>query len=206
MGGKHIISKVLANRLRKILPTIISDTQNAFVPGRAIQDNLLVAHKVFHYLKTKRKGLVNDLGLKLDMSKAYDRVEWDFLEATMSRMGFCDQWIRLIMLCISSVSFSVMLNGKPGRFFKPSRGIRQGDPLSTYLFLLISEVLSRNIALAVNDKSLRGLKISRRGPCPSHLFFADDSLFFLRATERNCQRLIEILDCYSHASGQQINH
>lgn len=110
------------------------------------------------------------------------------------------------MLCISYVSFSVMIDGKPGCFFKPSRGIRQGDPLSPYLFLLISEVLSRNIALAVNNKSLRGLKINKRGPCLSHLFFADDSLFFLRATKRNCQRLIEILECYSRASGQQINH
>lgn len=86
-----IISKVLANHLRKILPTIISDIQNAFVPGRAIQDNLLVAHEVFHYLKTKRKGSVNDLGLKLDMNKVNDKVEWDFLEATMSQMGFCNQ-------------------------------------------------------------------------------------------------------------------
>ncbi|KAM2964722.1 hypothetical protein FF2_022479 [Malus domestica] len=127
-----VFSKVLANCLKQILPNLISHTQNAFVAGRKIQDNIGIAHKLFHILKTRKAKCKFKLGIKLDMHKAYDRVEWDFLMAVMEKLGFNDRWRKLIMACISSMNFSILLNGHPGSKFGPSRGLRQGDPLSPY--------------------------------------------------------------------------
>jgi len=97
-----LISKVLAYRLKKILPDIISPTQSAFVPGHLITDNVLLAYEFTHYLNTKRKGKEGVAAIKLDMSKAYDRLEWSFLRTMMSKMGFNERWIKLIMGCVNS--------------------------------------------------------------------------------------------------------
>ncbi|XP_062013415.1 uncharacterized mitochondrial protein AtMg01250-like [Rosa rugosa] len=139
------------------------------------------------------------------MNKAYDRVEWDFLQAALIRFGFKRSWVKLIMACVTTVSFSIVLNGNLGKFFHPSRGLRQGDPLSPYLFLIVSEVLSLRLTKVVNDGFLRGIKLSRSCPTLSHLFFADDALFFLKATLLNCWHLNKIFLEYCNASGQLIN-
>ncbi|KAK9928646.1 hypothetical protein M0R45_025770 [Rubus argutus] len=136
-----ILSKMLANRLKEFLPNIISPFQCAFVPGRQIQDNILVAHEAFHYLKLRKTGDIHELALKLDMSKAYDKVEWDFLEDVLLRMGFDMIFVNLIMACVKSVSFAVTLNGKV-RLFQSLKGVESGDPISPYLFLFICEVFS----------------------------------------------------------------
>ncbi|ONI21342.1 hypothetical protein PRUPE_2G060500 [Prunus persica] len=199
-----ILSKLLANRLKTLLPMLISQHQNAFIPGRQIQDNILLAHEAFHYLRLKSSKKSFELGLKLDMNKAYDRIEWDFLEATLCKFGFDNRWVELVMLCVKTITFSLVLNGSPGSPFSPSRGLRQGDPLSPYLFLLVSEVLSLNIINSTDTGMLRGIKLSRGGPELSHLFFADDSLFFLQATPPNCSALKSIIECYCSASGQEV--
>ena len=198
-----IISKCLANRLKIILPGIISEEQSAFVYGRQIQDNLVIAHGAFHHLRAKDSAA--EFGLKLDMNKAYDCVEWEFLRETMARMGVHEMWIRMVMNCVTTVSFTVLVNGKPGSSFKPYRGLRQGDPLSPYLFLLVCDVLSRNVRAAVTSGKLDNIRISKRCPGISHLFFADDSLFFSKATSTNCSELLRIIDEYCHASGQSLN-
>ena len=106
-----IIAKVLANRLKKILPYIISESQSAFVPGRLISDNILIAFETLHHMKFMKGGQQSYMALKLDMSKAYDRVEWAFLEAIMMKMGFNASWVSMIMECVRSVSYYVLING-----------------------------------------------------------------------------------------------
>ena len=132
-----IVLKVLANKLKKILGTIISDCQSAFVPERVIIDNILISFEILHYIKTKRWGTSTHMALKLDMSKAYDRIEWDYLKALMLRMGFHPWWVNPVMAGISSVSYSVIVNGEASRFIKPSRGIKQGDTSSPYFIFTL---------------------------------------------------------------------
>ena len=143
-----IISKVLANKLKQILPQIISPTQSAFVPSRLITDNILVAYEYLHAMHCRKKGKKGSIALKLDISKAYDRVEWAFLKGIMEKMGFPLIWIDRVMSCVTTPSFSVCINGKPFGNISPSRGIRQGDPLSPYLFLLCAEGFTSLLAKA----------------------------------------------------------
>ena len=151
-----IIAKVLANRLNIILPRCISNTQSAFVPGRLITDNALVAFEMFHTLKRKKKRKWGFYALKLDMEKAYDRVEWPFLQAVMNRMGFHLKWINMIMRCITLVSCSIVINGCVSNSFQPERGFRQGGPLSPYLFLICTKGLSALLFKHQRQGTLKG--------------------------------------------------
>ena len=200
-----LVSKVLANRLKKLLPDIISESQSAFQSDKAISNSILVAFESLNHMKHKKVGKTGFMAMKLDMSKAYDRVEWNFLCRLMEKMGFEDRWIQLIYGCISSVSYSILVNGEPHGDIKPTRGLRQGDPLSPYLFLLVSEGLNGLIQQAMTAGDLRGFSLCRNGPRISHLFFADDTLLFCRAELREVQTIQNILQKYELASGQKIN-
>ena len=123
----------------------------------------------------------------------------------MTQLGFSRFWIERVICCISTPSFSVCINGKSYGNIKPSRGLRQGDPLSPYLFLLCAEGFTSLLTNAELEDRLHGVKICRRAPSISHLLFADDSLLFGRTTREEVRVIMEILKLYESASGQCIN-
>jgi hypothetical protein len=200
-----IISKILANRLKPLLHKIVSPMQSAFLKGRSIHDNTILAHEVFHSMKKKR-GNGGLMALKLDMEKAFDSMEWNFLLKILELLGFHPTWIKWISQCITTSSFSILLDGAPfGKFF-PTRGLRQGDPLSPFLFILGSEILSRLLLREENLGSLHGIKIARMSPSISHLLFADDVMIFSKANRTEANVILKCLSLYSLWSGQCINH
>ncbi|KAL1220370.1 putative mitochondrial protein [Cardamine amara subsp. amara] len=123
----------------------------------------------------------------------------------MMHLGFDSKWIEWIMKCVETVSFSVLINGTPQGMIQPKRGIRQGDPLSPYLFVVCAEVLSHLLTKAATEKNLKGKKISNMGPTITHLLFADDALFFCHAHPRSCSTVMRILGEYEKISGQAVN-
>ncbi|CAA7037002.1 unnamed protein product, partial [Microthlaspi erraticum] len=196
-----IISKILIMRLQPILPSIISETQTAYVPGRAISDNVLITHEVLHYLKGSGATKHCSMAVKTDMSKAYDRVEWSFIATVLERFGFHARWINLILHCISMVSYSFLVNGAAQGSVIPQRGIRQGDPLSPFIFILCGEVLSGLCRQAQDIGKLPGIRVSRGSPRLNHLLFADATMFFCKTSQQSCESLMTILQKYEKASG-----
>ena len=197
-----IVAKVLANRLKVIPPARISVSQSAFVQGRAITDNVLVAFELVHTIKRKAQGRSGDVAFKVDMRKAYDHIRWTYLEAVMVRMGFARKWIDWIMLCVTTVKYMVAINGELARPITPCRGLRKLPP---YLFIICAEGLSSLIAQTERRGDLYGCKICRGAPSISHMLFADDSFFFFRSTEREANTMHSLLAQYETESGQAIN-
>ncbi|CAM8914848.1 unnamed protein product [Rhodiola kirilowii] len=200
-----IISKAMANRLKRVLQQIISVNQSAFIPGRLISDNILLAHELMHFIKTRQVGGVEYCSIKLDMKKAYDRVDWDFLEQMQLKMGFPVEWVDKVMKCVKSVSYRVRVNGLISDKFFPERGLRQGDPLSPYLFVICTEWLVSRLEELQGQGLIRGVKVSRSAPMIYNLLFADDSILFIRAEVDDIMNLKSTLVKYQDLSGQQIN-
>jgi ribonuclease HI len=200
-----MVSKLLANRLKGCLDKCVSEEQSAFVEGRSILDNALIAIEIIHALKRKTRGSKGDLALKIDISKAYDKVDWGFLRGMLERLGFSNRWIQWMMLCVSSVNYSVLVNFEQVGPIFPGRGLRQGDPLSPYLFILVTEGLTALIKKSMASGALHGVKICRGAPTVSHLLFADDCFLFCRSNLEETNHLMHILKTYELASGQEIN-
>lgn len=152
----------------------------ATVPNRMIHDNVLVAHELMHYLYSSKNSPNKGCVVKLDMSKAYDRVERRLLENVMIKMGFSSVWVNKIMDCVCTVRYRVKCNMSQSDVIIPERGLRQGDPLSPYLFLFCMEALSRMLIHAQETHLIKGIRASVNGPRINHLFFADDALLFVR--------------------------
>jgi len=156
-------------------------------------------------MKKKKRGKEGYAAVKLDMSKAYDRVEWRFLREMMEKLGFHERWIELMMKCVSTVSYRIKVNGELTDVVVPERGLRHGDPLSPYLFLICAEGFSALLRKAEEEGRLKGIKICPSAPSVSHLLFADDSLILFRADGGDAQQLQGILNLYEEFSGQVIN-
>ncbi|KAJ8765399.1 hypothetical protein K2173_012096 [Erythroxylum novogranatense] len=201
----RIICKTIANRLKQILPHIISETQSAFIPNRLITDNIIVAYELFHSIKRKTQGKVGSLALKTDMSKAYDRIEWEYLHQIMLKLGFHESWVSRIMNIVTSVNYYFVRGNEEYGPLIPNRGLRQGDPLSPYLFIICAEGLSASLQQEQARGNIHGTIVARGAPPVSHLFFADDAIFFVRATVEETNILKTILHLYEQASGQKIN-
>ena len=200
-----IVTKIIVARLRSLLPGLVSPLQTAFVLGRKGIDNAIIVQEIIHSMSRKR-GRGESMAIKIDLEKAYDRLEWSFIRDTLTLFKIPNQLITLIMSYISSSSISILFNEGALESFHPSRGIRQGDPLSPYLFILCMKVLGAFIADKCNSNLWNPIKASWNGPAFSHLFFADDLVLFTRADRKNCVAIREVLHSFCSISGEKISH
>jgi hypothetical protein len=206
VGGVYkIIAKVLANRMRGVMDKIISKHQNAFLKGRQILDSVLIANEC---LDSRLKAGVLGVLCKLDMEKAYDHVNWNFLLYLLRRCGFGEKWCMWIKQCISTARFSVLINGSPVGYFGSSRGVRQGDRLSPFLFVLVMEAFSRMIGAITSRGLISGFDVGssvQSRVVVFHLLFADDTLVFCGADESQIRHIGALLVCFKAVSGLKVN-
>jgi hypothetical protein len=198
-----VITKILADRLGPIAATIVSEHQRGFIPTRHIQDCIMTASEAVNILH--KKSDIPGIALKIDIRKAFDTVNWEFLLKVLQCFDFSPcfcQWIHTILL---SVRLSVSVNGKAVGFFGCTRGVRQGDSLSPMLFCLAEEVLSRGLAALVSNGKITQMKACRNLLVPSHCLYADDVLIFCQGTLSNIQEIMHLFSDYGCFYGQIIN-
>ncbi|GJR84179.1 RNA-directed DNA polymerase, eukaryota [Tanacetum coccineum] len=197
-----IIAKVLANRLSLVIPSVVGDVQMAFIKGRQITDGPLLVNEIISWAKKHRKKL---LLLKIDFEKAFDSLSWSFLESIMAQMRFGEKWRNWIHSCLNSAFASVLINGSPTSEFKLERGLRQGDPLSPFLFILAVKALNVVFLEARNKNIFLGAEVGRDKVLISHLQFTDDALIVGHWSLPNAKNLSVILTCFQLASGLKVN-
>ncbi|XP_057733852.1 uncharacterized protein LOC130949032 [Arachis stenosperma] len=197
-----VISKILSRRMRDVMPGLVGESQSAFVKGRKIHDGALIACETVQWLKLKRKASAI---IKLDFQKAYDRVKWGFVDIVLEKMGFGRTWRTWVRECVTSASVSILINGSPSKPFKMERGLRQGDPLSPCLFVLVVDVLNRMIGEAVRNNRISPLLVGRDKIELSHLQFADDTILFCPPEEETIRNYKRLLRCFEMMSGLSIN-
>ncbi|XP_071740916.1 uncharacterized protein [Rutidosis leptorrhynchoides] len=197
-----ILSKVLANRIKKTIPELIGTEQSAFIRGRYILDSVLVALESVDELKAKK---IKSYIFKADFEKAFDCINWNFLLDMLSLMGFGNKWKKWIKSCLSSTSISILINGSPTDQLFPERGVRQGDPLSPFLFIIASEGLNFLLNQAVNNSIIQGVNIGSDNITVSHLQYADDTIIIGKWNKLEVRNTIKILKNFENLSGLKVN-
>lgn len=196
-----LISKSIAERLKPFLAKVITPEQFGFLHHHQILDVVGVTQEGIHSIKTKKLPAIL---LKLDLIKAYDKIDWNFLRLLLLQIGLDQELVCWIMACVTNVQFSVLVNGAPSSFFHSSRGLRQGCPLSPLLFILVMDSLSRLIASYKNQNLISGIKVSPH-QIISHVLFVDDVLLFGGNSMEEWQRFHEILTLFCYVSGMNIS-
>ncbi|GJS27861.1 RNA-directed DNA polymerase, eukaryota [Tanacetum coccineum] len=196
-----IIAKILANRLVVVLGDIVNEVQSAFIADRQILDGPFILNEVLQWCKSKKK---QSLIFKVDFEKAYDSVRWDFLDEVLKKFGFGDKWCTWIQSCLRSSRGSIIINGSPTAEFQFHKGLKQGDPLSPFLFILIMESLHLSFQRVVDARMFKGITLSS-SLMLSHMFYADDVIFVGQWCDDNINTLVQVLECFFHASGLHIN-
>ncbi|KAI3473497.1 hypothetical protein Pfo_031457, partial [Paulownia fortunei] len=184
-----IITKLLSLRLAKLLPDLIAPSQSGFVQGRLISDNILLAQELIHSIDSRQ--VQDNVVFKLDMAKAYDRVQWGFLYKVLQNMGFSASWISYVRHCIENYWFTVLINGVPTGFFKSSRGLRQGDPISPLLVVLAANFLSWGLDALFREHE--DMYYRNQALRLTHLSYADDIIIFSNCEKACLIRLMEFL-------------
>ncbi|KAA3459823.1 Retrovirus-related Pol polyprotein LINE-1 [Gossypium australe] len=199
-----LVMKVIANRFKVMFPNFISPEQARFIAGRSISDNVIIAQEVIHSMRSRKAGR-NWMAIKLDLKKAYDRISWDFIDASLVAAGIPEFLRKVIMDAISSSTMQILWNGVPSKSFKPKRGIRQGCSLLPHLFVLCMEWLGHLISSEITVGRWYPIRLSRSGSSLYHLLFSDDLIIFSKAEINQALVLREILNRFCAFSGHKIS-
>ncbi|XP_026428240.1 uncharacterized protein LOC113324120 [Papaver somniferum] len=194
----RIFTKIITTRMNTLMVKLISPQQAAYVKGRSIHENVLLASEMINETKKEKRG--GNVALKLDISQAYDSVSWKFLFQVLQKYGFSTSWCDWLLTLFESAKMSVMINGGPSVFFSMGRGLKRGYPLSPILFVLMEDVLSRNISHLVSQGKILPM-VNKNGIHPTHLFFADDVFIFCNGAKKSLDNLFSLLDKYQASSG-----
>ncbi|GJS28729.1 putative RNA-directed DNA polymerase [Tanacetum coccineum] len=197
-----VIAKVLANRIQQVVHSVVSEVQTAYINGRQIIDGPLMANEIISWATKKNERLFL---FKVDFEKAFDSLDWGFLDHIMEQMGFSHKWRKWIRGCLESAYGSVLVNGSPTKEFKIQKGLRQGDPLSPFLFIIAVEALHVTIQEAKSKNIFVGAKVGLNKIDISHLQFADDALIMGKWSLDNAKNLFRLLRCFHMASGLKVN-
>nr|GEY58352.1 RNA-directed DNA polymerase, eukaryota, reverse transcriptase zinc-binding domain protein [Tanacetum cinerariifolium] len=195
-----IIAKILANPMVRVLGDIVNEVQSAFIAERKILDCPFILNEVLQWCKSKKK---QSLIFKVDFEKTYDSIRRDFLDDVLKKFEFGNKWCNWIQTCLNSSRGSILVNGSPTEEFQFFKGLKQGDPQSPFLFILIMESLHLSFQWVVDAEMFKGLNLSHSMSL-SHMFYADDAVFVGQWSEENINTLIHVLVCFHRVSGTKV--
>ncbi|XP_019242028.1 PREDICTED: uncharacterized protein LOC109222078, partial [Nicotiana attenuata] len=202
-SGSGVLSRVLHDRLENSLPSLISPNNSGFVKDRSIFENILLTQEIITNIRLRGKPA--NVVIKLDMAKAYDKVSWKYLLHVLRKMGSSEHFINMVWNLMSNNWYSVLVNGQSSGFFKCTRGVKQGDPLSPASFIPSAAVLSRSLNKLFEDRSFAGFGLPKWSNPLNHLAYADDTIIFASAHPPSLSKIMEVLGNYEKISGQMIN-